>query len=650
MYSISDIINSVQIPKLIKDPFIKEGQFELLPTGEPKRYSGGFTVVFPVIVNNEKWAFRCWYAELGNMRSRMELLSAALKENPLPYFCDFVYVDEGLVVDGKISPTTRMKWVEGLNIKDYVCKHAAEGDLLKLLADKFLTMCRDLHKLGYAHGDLQHGNIIVDTKGNLRLIDYDSMFVPSMHDYRDIIVGLKDYQHPKRKNNKLAFDRLDYFSELVIYISILAIAENPMLATKYDVEKAERMLFSATDYENIKKSPIYSDINALQGNFPLLLHILEEYLAVDDIIQLEPFDVLLDRYTKEPNIKLFEAIDGLCVYKGNTITLQWEIENYTSVYVNDKLIQSEEQGSYKETLKSDKAFCLKVVNGLHVVSSDIMIQVVEKPTIQFNSTIQKLRQGKHEHALLRWNIDNAVSAQLIVGEKRKIVDLNGEEDVYPLETTTYILKVKGLDGENFFNRRLTLSVLPESEIEFEVDKLYVLPRIPISVSWNVHNAKSVELVGYGKVSNEGEKIIEIGKDTSLILKVKDEFGTQSKKIDIKMLPLPVIKSIMIPIPQITKKVVVQNLQPYVQAAVSIPYNSMILTDNFQKMELPAIENLHVEMHGLSQFAKLPIFHPLQIKIGNKTWWRKATEYFDNLNRKCKKHIYEILWRTRESKN
>lgn len=343
MSSIPDIINSVQIPQLIKDTFIKEGHFELLPTGEPKHYSGGFTVVFPIIVNNEKWAFRCWYADLGNMRSRMELLSVALKENPLPYFCDFAYVDEGLVVDGKISPTTRMKWVEGLDIKECICKYATESDTLKLLADKFLTMCRDLHKFGYAHGDLQHGNIIVDTKGELRLIDYDSMFVSSMHDYGDIIVGLKDYQHPKRKDNKLAFGGLDYFSELVIYISILAIAENPILATKYDVEKAERMLFSATDYENIKQSPIYSDINALQGNFPLLLHILEEYLAEDDITKLEPFDVLLDKYAKEPNIKLFEAINGLCIYKGDTITLQWEIENYTSVYVNEKLVQSEEK-------------------------------------------------------------------------------------------------------------------------------------------------------------------------------------------------------------------------------------------------------------------------------------------------------------------
>ena len=184
---IQNIIDSVKTPQLIRDPFIRGASFDLLQSGEPVRYSGGFSVVFPVTVNGEKWAFRCWQANLGNMRSRMELLSAALKENPLPYFCDFVYVDEGIVVDGKIFPTIRMRWVEGVNLMKYVCEHATEHQVLITLADKFLTMCRDLHRLGYAHGDLQHENIFIGSDGELRLIDYDTMFVPSMQGkYGDI--------------------------------------------------------------------------------------------------------------------------------------------------------------------------------------------------------------------------------------------------------------------------------------------------------------------------------------------------------------------------------------------------------------------------------------------------------------------------------
>lgn len=373
-------------------------------------------------------------------------------------------------------------------------------------------------------------------------------------------------------------------------------------------------------------------------------------MKTDDITKLEPFDVLLNKYAKVPNIKRFEAVNGECVYKGDTITLHWEIENYTAAYVNGKLIRTENQDSCKETIKSDKNFCLKVINGLHVVSSDISVRVVEKPNIQFSSTTKKLKQGKHEHATLQWNIDNAISALLITNGKEKSIDLNGREDVSPLETSTYALKVKGLDGKKYFNRRLTLSVLPESEIEFKADKLYSLPRIPVSVSWNVRHANSVELIGYGMVPNKGEKIIEIGKDTSLVLKVTDEFGVQSKKLNIKILPLPVIKSIMVPTPQITKNIVVQNQLTHIQAAVSIHPDFMVLADNFQGMKLPAFEDLHIKLHGQPQFSEIPIFHQPQIDIVKKTWWRKIADRFIDLNNRYKNHIYGTLWKTKRTKN
>lgn len=50
-------------------------------------------------------------------------------------------------------------------------------------------MCKKLHEKSIAHGDLQHGNILVDSNGNIYLIDYDSMFVPSLEKERDIIKG-----------------------------------------------------------------------------------------------------------------------------------------------------------------------------------------------------------------------------------------------------------------------------------------------------------------------------------------------------------------------------------------------------------------------------------------------------------------------------
>ncbi len=46
-----------------------------------------------------------------------------------------------------------MDWLEGEQLEDYV-------KLGKLL-DKFVNMMNDLRSAGIAHGDLQHGNILL---------------------------------------------------------------------------------------------------------------------------------------------------------------------------------------------------------------------------------------------------------------------------------------------------------------------------------------------------------------------------------------------------------------------------------------------------------------------------------------------------------
>lgn len=78
MPSHTDILQSIQIPQLIKDTLIASGKPELDSRGRPVHYTGGFAMVFPFVVNGEKWAFRCWTADMGNMEKRLNLLSAEL--------------------------------------------------------------------------------------------------------------------------------------------------------------------------------------------------------------------------------------------------------------------------------------------------------------------------------------------------------------------------------------------------------------------------------------------------------------------------------------------------------------------------------------------------------------------------------------------
>ena len=196
---------------LVLDDHAKNGTFERDARGRLVAYAGGFSVVFPYkTANGEKWAFRCWHSDIKNSKKRYETISDSIKKSHLSFLCEFQYIDKGINVEGTIYPTTRMRWIDGITIKDYICKNRNSKDVLIALADNFLKMTQALHAQSLAHGDLQHGNILVDKNHQLYLVDYDSFYCPKLKGEADTVTGLADYQHPARISNKTVSEKLDY--------------------------------------------------------------------------------------------------------------------------------------------------------------------------------------------------------------------------------------------------------------------------------------------------------------------------------------------------------------------------------------------------------------------------------------------------------
>ena len=535
MPAISDIKISIENKDFfVKDEFVKKGEFVRNSNGSLQMYAGGFTAVFPVVVNGEKWAFRCWHSDLGNVKRRFSKISDSIKSANVPYLCNFEYVDEGIIVNGKIYPTTRMRWIEGLTIKDYICKYATDKTRMQALAANFLTLVRDMHKHHFAHGDLQHGNLIVDNKGTIFLVDYDSFFCPELAGESDIITGLTDYQHPARKNNALTGEKLDYFSELVIYTSILAISANPNLIEKYQVVDSERMLFCANDYLDFVNSGIYKDLQALTPDIQQLLSIFLGYLSKSSIAELEPFDVVLDRMN-----------------------------------------------------------------------------------IRFSLSIAKIRKGK-ESSILSWDVKDAEHISLREGSYLMMDNLEpqGHVSVNPTDTTSYYLLVEDKTGE-ITKKECTLFVYKEAEVAFKADKEFVFPSIPISLSWSVKNAKHIELDGE-VVAAEGEKdIIDgVGKETKFVLSVTDEFGTKEYYAEVKMLPIPVIKSMVVPTPKIGGTTI--------NVSASIP--SPIINVNFPQPEIKSVDLHHPEVYDLqveTNAAHLPQIISPSFSLKEPNLWQRA---------------------------
>ncbi|MDQ2706917.1 MAG: hypothetical protein M3Z25_04470 [Actinomycetota bacterium] len=69
----------------------------------------------------------------------------------------------------------RMQWVEGRTLDEYVGHLVAAGDVpaIGALAGTWRDLVRRMQTARFAHGDLQHGNVLIDTRGTLRLVDLD---------------------------------------------------------------------------------------------------------------------------------------------------------------------------------------------------------------------------------------------------------------------------------------------------------------------------------------------------------------------------------------------------------------------------------------------------------------------------------------------
>ncbi len=500
---------------LVLDEHAKNGTFKKDARGRLIAYAGGFSVVFPYeTINGEKWAFRCWHADISNSKKRYEIISDAIKKAQLSFLCDFEYVEKGINVEGSIFPTTRMRWIEGITIKDYICQYRESKIVLEELAENFLQMTKEMHSQSLAHGDLQHGNILVSADHLLHLVDYDSFYCPRLKGEPDTVTGLPDYQHPARQRNKAVSEKLDYFSELIIYLSIRAIAEAPSLIDKYKVEDADHLLFAKEDFEDIKNSQIYNDILSLGKEYEELLDVLEEYLKYNSIDELLPFDTFL----------------------------------------------------------------------------------LEK-RIQFSSSATKAVRDKQE-VVINWLVPFDAFVTITRGEtgQKWDVDTKGHKSTTLSEDATFGIEVTLSDGK-VFRKEVIIRVFDECEIDFSADKYYVFPTIPVKLSWNVKNAKMVWL-DKEEVEATGSKAIEADKPISVVLSAEDEFGIKEKQIDIGMLPIPQVKSILVPTPNLVSNMSLTIQQPRYNVDVKIPEINI----DWIKAEVPRVPSL-IEL-GLNKTLEL----------------------------------------------
>jgi hypothetical protein len=245
-----DYVQALQNTDLcFHDSELKAGRVELTELGMPKAISGNFASVFSVTSSSGKrYAVKCFTREVKGQHRRYEAVHESLARLEGPWRVGFDYIGQGVLVEGKWRAILRMEWVENSQtLIPWLESNLGNPELILDVARQFAAFIEDLQQAGLAHGDLQHGNLLIDSHRKLRVIDYDGMFVPAIKDLGSNELGLANYQHPRRSGSDFG-PHLDRFSAWLIYGCLLSLAAQPGLWWTFRDSGDEKLLLGKDDF------------------------------------------------------------------------------------------------------------------------------------------------------------------------------------------------------------------------------------------------------------------------------------------------------------------------------------------------------------------------------------------------------------------
>jgi hypothetical protein len=242
-----DYYKAVQAPaRSFTVPKLQAAEFVWDSLG-PSLARGSSAVVFQAAVEGTPQALRCYIRNDASSRDRYSALDAYLASYDLsPYVSGTTWLDSAIRVNRETWPVLTMDWIDGRTLNEYVdfLVVGSNAAALTTLAARWRGLVALLQDGEFAHGDLQHGNVMVDQEGRLRLVDFDGVWIPQLAGQAPPSeFGHPNYQHPRRHT----WDRwLDTFSALVVYLSLVALGKDPGLWLA--LYKSKNLLFSKPDF------------------------------------------------------------------------------------------------------------------------------------------------------------------------------------------------------------------------------------------------------------------------------------------------------------------------------------------------------------------------------------------------------------------
>lgn len=230
---------------------------------------GRFCEAFYLENDFNQICYRIWKEIIPDALKRYELIDKRLSFVKLEYFSNFRYIPYALRMkcDGNILPGIVMDWIEGKTLDSFLSEDWSSLSVTQRLTfiRDFYYMCYELRENGISHGDLSCVNIIITPNREIRLVDYDSVYVKEMgKNFFQTTGGAPAFQHPERTFSGrpiLASIDDDNFSQLIIAISLWVIYFDPSVTEFFD---DSNLLFVPGDLSGLNG---YERLNKLKASF-----------------------------------------------------------------------------------------------------------------------------------------------------------------------------------------------------------------------------------------------------------------------------------------------------------------------------------------------------------------------------------------------
>jgi hypothetical protein len=264
--------NAVLSPgRFLRDARLHSAQVEsryFLGSQRPNLRSGNVGAVYRFKGPQGSDALKVYYKADALRQKRYQLIDQHLAgHTPSSHLVSFRYDEEGIQIHGRWYPTLVMDWAPGKRLDLYL--QECRGEIRNgVFCHAFARMVRELQDRRMAHGDLQHGNILVQAAGQLKLVDYDGVFVPAMArlGLQAAESGRAAYQHPWRARRADYFDaRLDDFAALVLLLTLASMT--PERWRRYHADD-NYLLVSKQSLHFPKRSALLHELSS-SANAPL---------------------------------------------------------------------------------------------------------------------------------------------------------------------------------------------------------------------------------------------------------------------------------------------------------------------------------------------------------------------------------------------